>query len=232
MASEFLLRCSSVEYSAGQHRSFMRGLVDAKPRRPSNASTNAHRTRKNGNNDIDSRLALKEAGSAQEEKSMEQSGLRLVSVALAVTIAASGAAAQESPGPTAPKSNQGSGESKAAKHSTVLPEKSLTGGGGQSSTGEAAQIEQSAAPLKLSAAQQQKIKSYFAEKRTKELNSVGFSLSIGAAVPRQIELHRLPAAIISALGGFRGDDYVLVGHQLVVVDDNARRVVAIVPNVG
>jgi hypothetical protein len=41
-----------------------------------------------------------------------------------------------------------------------------------------------------------------------------------------------------AAGGFfgdedcQGDDYVLVGDQLVVVDPSARRVVALVPNVS
>jgi hypothetical protein len=34
------------------------------------------------------------------------------------------------------------------------------------------------------------------------------------------------------IGGYQGDDYVLVGDQLVIVDPNPRRVVAIVPNVG
>ena len=140
-----------------------------------------------------------------------------------------GVAAAQPPPPTGPKSNQGSGESKAAKHNSILPETSPTGG--QSSSGEAAQIERSAAPLNLTRAQRQKIKSYFADKQSKPLKSVAFSISIGAAVPRQLELHKLPTAIVSALGGFQGEDYVLVGHQLIVIDDNAHRVVAIVPNV-
>jgi hypothetical protein len=152
-------------------------------------------------------------------------------IVFAVVVAAATAAAQEPSGPTAPKSNQGSGESKAAKHNSVLPEKNVTGGGGPSSSGEAAQIEQSAGPLKLTAAQRQSIKSYFANKRSERLKSVDFSLSVGAAVPRETELRKLPAELVTALGGFKGEDYVLVGHQLVVVDDSARRVVAIVPGV-
>lgn len=162
---------------------------------------------------------------------MSRCVLSFASVALAAAVGAAVASAQEPPSPTTPKSNQGSGESKAAKHNAVVPEKSLTGGGGQSSSGEAAQIEQSAAPLKLSAEQRQKIKLYFADRRSKRLKEVAFSLSIGAAVPRQTPLHTLPAEIGSALGGFQGDDYLLVGHQLVVIDHNARRVVAIVPDV-
>jgi hypothetical protein len=34
------------------------------------------------------------------------------------------------------------------------------------------------------------------------------------------------------MGGYHGDEYVLVGNQLVIVDAGARRVVAIVPNIG
>jgi hypothetical protein len=181
------------------------------------------------NKEIASRLAFVEGHNGLQK--LESHGmLRLLPVVLVVAFSAGVAAAQQ-PSPTTPKSNQGSGESEAAKHDSILPDKSATGGGGQSSSGEAAQIERSAGPLKLTAAQQQKIKSYFADKQSKPLKSVAFSISIGAAVPRQIKLQKLPIPIISALGGFQGEDYVLVGHQLVVVDDNARRVVAIVPNV-
>lgn len=162
---------------------------------------------------------------------MGRSILPLIAGVLAVVFSAAATIAQQPSSPTVPKADQGSGESKAAKHSTIVPEKSATGGGGQSSSGEAAQIEQSAKPLKLSGAQRQKIKSYFTSKGSHPLKSVGFSLSIGSAVPRQTDLHKLPAEIVSALGGFQGDDYVLVGHQLVVIDDHARRVVAIVPGV-
>jgi hypothetical protein len=87
--------------------------------------------------------------------------LRLISVVLILVFSAGISATQQSP-PTTPKSNQGSGESEVAKHSSILPEKSSTGGSAESSSGEAAQIERSAAPLKLTAAQRQKVKSYFA----------------------------------------------------------------------
>jgi hypothetical protein len=36
----------------------------------------------------------------------------------------------------------------------------------------------------------------------------------------------------SAMGGYQGDDYVLVGDKLVIVDPSARRVIALVPNVS
>lgn len=170
---------------------------------------------------------------------MRHSIVPVIAGVLAVAVTASVTTAEESAqgysqspsGSTASQANQRSGQSGAAKHNAIVPEKSVTGGGGQSSSGEATQIEQSAKPLKLSGAQRQKIKSYFADNSPQRLKSVDFLISIGSAVPRKTKLHKLPVEISSALGGFQGDDYVLVGHQLVVIDNNARRIVAIIPGV-
>lgn len=133
---------------------------------------------------------------------------------------------------TGPHSNQGSGQSTTAKNGAVLPQQSATGGGGQNANGEAAQIDQGAAPLKLTDAQRQQISSYFAGKSTDRLQTADFAVSIGAAVPAQVKLQKLPSEISSALAGYRGDDFVLVGNQLVIVGENSRRVVAIVPDIG
>lgn len=135
-------------------------------------------------------------------------------------------------GLTGTLANQDSGQSTAARRDQVLPEKSPTGGAGQSSSGQAAQIDQAAAPLKLSDAQRQRVASYFSREAGDRLQSADFALSIGAAVPAQIPLQKLPGEVSSAMGGYQGDDYVLVGKQLVIVDAGARRVVAIVPNIG
>jgi hypothetical protein len=47
-----------------------------------------------------------------------------------------------------------------------------------------------------------------------------------------ISLAKLPRQISAAIGGYQGDDYVLVGDQLVIVDPSGRRIVAVVPNIG
>jgi hypothetical protein len=52
-------------------------------------------------------------------------------------------------------------------------------------------------------------------------------LAVGAAVPQEAS-----AEISSAMGGYQGNDYVLVGDQLVIVDPSARRVVALVPQIS
>jgi Protein of unknown function (DUF1236) len=129
-------------------------------------------------------------------------------------------------------SNQGAGESQAGKNKDVTPRQNPALGSGQNSSGEAADIEKSATPLKLTDAQREQIRSYFRGQSANRLQSVDFSVAIGAAVPRKVELQKLPPQITSVLGGYQGDDYLLVGDQLVIIDSSARRVVAIVPNIG
>jgi hypothetical protein len=144
-----------------------------------------------------------------------------------------GSTARPRPAPsTGVLANQNAGQSEAGKNNTVTPRQNPAVGAGQNSSGEAAQIEQSATPLKLSDNQREQIRSYFAGKNIDRLQSADFSIAIGAAVPQQVELQKLPPEISSVIGGYQGDDYVLVGDQLVIVDPNPRRVVAIVPNVG
>jgi hypothetical protein len=45
-------------------------------------------------------------------------------------------------------------------------------------------------------------------------------------------LQKLPPQISSIIGGYQGDDFLIVSDQLVIVDPNARRVVAIIPNIA
>ena len=124
--------------------------------------------------------------------------------------------------------NQGSGESQAGKNNNVMPRQNSTVGSGQN----AAQIEQTETPLKLSEAQRQQILQYFASKPGQRMQSANFSLAIGAAVPQEVPLQKLPPEISSAMGAYQGNDYVLVGDQLVIVDPTARRVVALVPQIS
>jgi hypothetical protein len=128
--------------------------------------------------------------------------------------------------------NQGSGTSEAGKNNTITPRQNSTVESGQSASGEAAQIQQTAAPLKLSDAQRRQIQQYFASQHGHRMQSVNFSLAVGAAVPQDVPLQKLPPEISSAMSGYQGDDYVLVGDQLVIVDSTARRVVAVVPQIS
>jgi Protein of unknown function (DUF1236) len=144
-----------------------------------------------------------------------------------------GGSARQRPSPsTGVLANQNAGESQAGKSNTVTPRQNPNSGSGQNSSGEAAQIEQSATPLKLTDAQREQIRSYFSGKSASRLQQADFSVAIGAAVPQQVELQKLPGEVSSLIGGYQGDDYVLVGDQLVIVDPIARRVVAIILDIG
>ncbi len=129
-------------------------------------------------------------------------------------------------------SNEGAGQSSAAKNNAVTPQTNQQAGTGQNSPGAAAQIEGSAGPLKLSDQQRQQIHDFFAQQKGERADNVNFTLAIGAAVPQDVQLQKLPPQVSSALGGYNADQYVIVGNQLVIVDPNARRVVAIVPGIG
>jgi hypothetical protein len=135
-------------------------------------------------------------------------------------------------GSTGQMSNEGSGQSTAAKNNAVTPQTNQNVGTGQNAPGAAAQIEQTAGPLKLTDQQRQQIRDYFAKQKAERTGSVNFTLAIGSAVPQGVQLQALPAQVSSALGGYKADRYIIVGTQLVIVDPNARRVVAIVPDIG
>jgi hypothetical protein len=135
-------------------------------------------------------------------------------------------------GSTGLMSNEGSGQSAAAKNNAVTPQTNQKIGTGQNAPGAAAQIEQSAEPLKLSDQQRQQIRAYFANQKADRTGSVNFTLAIGSAVPQGVQLQSLPPQISAALGGYNADQYIIVGNQLVIVDTQARRVVAIVPDIG
>jgi uncharacterized protein DUF1236 len=129
-------------------------------------------------------------------------------------------------------SNQGSGQSTAAKNNAVTPQTNQALGAGQNSPGAAAQIEQTAEPLKLTEQQRQQIRDFFAKQKVERAGAVNFTLAIGSAVPQNVTLRKLPPQVSSALGGYNADQYIIVGNQLVIVEPNARRVVAIVPGIG
>jgi hypothetical protein len=135
-------------------------------------------------------------------------------------------------GSTGMMSNEGSGQSTAAKNNAVTPQTSDKLGTGQNAPGAAAQIEQTAEPLKLTDQQRQQIREFFANQKGDRSKEVNFTLAIGAAVPQNVKLQKLPAEVSSALGGYQADQYIIVGNQLVIVEPNARRVVAIVPGIG
>jgi hypothetical protein len=73
------------------------------------------------------------------------------------------------------------------------------------------------------------LKDYFSQHPDQRQQQADFSISIGAAVPRQEDLRDWPKQLADALPDYRNDQYVLVGNQVVVVEQQTRRIVAIIP---
>jgi hypothetical protein len=94
-------------------------------------------------------------------------------------------------------------------------------------------IKQSSQALQLNPQQRQQIKDAIARQGdAPKLEKAPFEMMIGTAVPRQVQLKDLPPEVTQAMNGFQGDQYLLVQDQMVIVDRESRRVVAIVPAVG
>ena len=111
----------------------------------------------------------------------------------------------QGPPPSSPRFQQSSGESAAGKNETTT---------GKSEGERAREITGTAEPLKLTQEQRQRIGNALRNGPT--LDTVDVSLSVGAAVPRQIDLHDLPTEVADTLHGYNGDKYLLVRDQLVI----------------
>ena len=80
--------------------------------------------------------------------------------------------------------------------------------------------------LTLAPKQIQAIQNYAAQQQPQTAN---FTITVGAAVPKQVQLHDMPAQLQHAVPAAQGDQYVLVPHHFVIVEKQTRRIVAIVP---
>ena len=105
--------------------------------------------------------------------------------------------------------------------------------GDQREDARAPNITKSEVPVaRISDDQRAKIRGYLAQHPEGSVEHVDFSLVIGAAVPRQAALVDLPAVLSDLLNGYKGNQYILVRDQLVIVDHQSRRIVAIIPGMG
>jgi hypothetical protein len=98
--------------------------------------------------------------------------------------------------------------------------------------GRARQIKQTSGPLQLNDNQREKVKQILAEAKAPKVNKADFEIMIGTAVPRQEPLQDIPPEITKVMNGYWGDEYVVVGDTMIIVDQHTRRIVAIVPKVA
>jgi hypothetical protein len=127
--------------------------------------------------------------------------------------------------PNGPFSHQHSGESVAAKNDTSLDK--------PTEQGRAEDIQKTERPkVTLSDAQRQRLADVLKGEQQAKRDSANFSLSIGSKVAPQIALFDLPGTAADILHGYNGDKYLIVGDQLVIVDAQDRRIIALIPNVS
>jgi hypothetical protein len=73
--------------------------------------------------------------------------------------------------------------------------------------------------LPRSGRERQQIRSYFAGKPADRAAGVNFKLGIGATLPTRVQLQKLPPEVSSAIGGYQGDGYVIIGNAAGCDDD-------------
>jgi hypothetical protein len=151
---------------------------------------------------------------------------------LFATVAVAGAQTRPQQTPesaTGAKTNQEQGESKAIHQGMDVDRGPGLPG---NNTSETEQLRRSSTGnLSLSEAQREKIKGYFARSSIPREESVNLSLSVGASVPRQAPTHDFPQDLEQALPAYRGTLYVRARDQLVIIDRDTRRIIAIIPGV-
>lgn len=128
-----------------------------------------------------------------------------------------------------PRSNQTQGMSVTAQQTQPLPQTTARSTD-PATVGRKESLTASATPnLNLSPDQINAIKSYVAQHGDQRVDSVNFTMTVGAAVPQSAPLHPIPPQLGRSLSSFKNDQYILVGSQFLIVEKDTRRIIAIVP---
>jgi len=146
--------------------------------------------------------------------------MRALLLVVAATAWTTLAAAQTDPGQERTQQKAG--------HSGAAASHALTPGGGPA---EAHEITSTATgSLSLSSDQRRKLSEYFSHAGGNvNATDIKFTVSVGAAVPKQVALAPLAPELGRILPTYRNDRYVTVDDRLVIVTPEARRIVAIIP---
>ncbi len=142
---------------------------------------------------------------------------------VAVATAWASLAAAQTTDPGQERTQQNAGQSGAAASHTLTP-------GGP---GEVHEITSTATgAVALSSEQRKKLTDYFAGSGGNvNATDTKFTVSVGAAVPRQVALKPMVSELKQILPTYQNDQYVVVDDRLVIVTPDDRRIVAIIPNV-
>jgi hypothetical protein len=64
------------------------------------------------------------------------------------------------------------------------------------------------------------------------INKVNFSLSVGAAVPRDVRFQPLPADVVEIMPQYRGYNFFVVRDDIVIVEPSTYQIVDVLPRAG
>lgn len=129
--------------------------------------------------------------------------------------------------PNGPRTDQSAGVSEAGKNDLIKNDVTIGKGDAQ----RAQEITTTAGRLQLTDEQRRRVRAQLTGRGEARVETADFTISVGASVPRQIELPDLPMELADTLGGYHGSKYLIVRDQCVIIDEG-RRIVAIIPNVG
>jgi hypothetical protein len=102
----------------------------------------------------------------------------------------------------------------------------------EDSTGSRARaIKQSIQPANLSDQQRQQLRSIISSANGPTMDRPNFEMMVGTSVPRQTQVADLPPEATQLLNGFWGDQYLIAGNDLIIVDQHSRRVAGIIAGV-
>jgi hypothetical protein len=76
--------------------------------------------------------------------------------------------------------------------------------------------------------QRSKIREHRTQFNAGRVDTVNFAISVGTAVPRSVRVHTLPTSIVEIVPEYRGYSYILVGEEILIIDPETLRIVAVI----
>lgn len=155
---------------------------------------------------------------------IKRPGLWVV-IALGLIVVAAATSYYQTSKPADPAAMQGSQD----RNLESAAGKNDGGQSNQNEAGRAQDIQKTAEPAAISPENRRRLRSLIAREPNAHTDGSRLSLTLGAAVPRETTLFDLPDEASDLLQGYTGDKYFVAGDQLVIVDAQARRIVALIP---
>lgn len=104
-------------------------------------------------------------------------------------------------------------------------------GNEDASGGRARDVMKTTQAVNLNDLQREQLRSIISSAHGPTMDRPNFEMMIGTSVPRQTQVADLPPEVAQVLNGFWGDQYLIAGNDLVIVDQHSRRVAGIVAGV-